>query len=78
MGLLDVACETWKEQPSLFWTVVKCMQEMQERLNQVTPIVKQHVGSSDCPALGLQSPSPISRVPVSAAVGPISQLQIPG
>lgn len=42
-GLLDMACKAWEEQPSLFWTVAEYVREMQERINKVTAIVKQHM-----------------------------------
>ncbi|XP_053537837.1 uncharacterized protein LOC108266115 [Ictalurus punctatus] len=42
-GLLDVAREAWEEQPSPFCSVINFVQEMQEKIDRVAPIVQEHM-----------------------------------
>lgn len=42
-GLLDVAREAWEEQPSPFCSVIVYIQEMQEKIIQVAPIIQEHM-----------------------------------
>ncbi|XP_053092893.1 uncharacterized protein LOC128318860 [Pangasianodon hypophthalmus] len=47
-GLLDVAREAWEGQPSPFFSLVDYVQEMQERIERVMPIVKEHLEAAQC------------------------------
>lgn len=40
---LDVAKEAWKEQLSLFCSVIEYVQSMQDQIDRVAPIEKQHM-----------------------------------
>lgn len=42
-GLLDVAHKTWEEHNSPFWSLVDYIQELQERIDQVSTIIHVHM-----------------------------------
>lgn len=42
-GLLDIAQEAWEEQPSSFCSVVEFIREKQEQIDHVSPIVNEHL-----------------------------------
>ncbi|XP_053479304.1 uncharacterized protein LOC128606843 isoform X2 [Ictalurus furcatus] len=42
-GLLDVAREAWEEQPPPFRLVIEYVQDMQEKIDRVAPIVQEHM-----------------------------------
>lgn len=54
-GLLDV--EVWEEQPSPFRFLVKFVQEMQEWINRVKPIVQEHMEATQWEGLQLAGPA---------------------
>ncbi|XP_053082991.1 uncharacterized protein LOC128317091 [Pangasianodon hypophthalmus] len=42
-GLLDVAQETWEEQPTPYRSLVDDVQEIQERIDKIMPIEREHM-----------------------------------
>ncbi|KAL6462880.1 hypothetical protein MHYP_G00293020 [Metynnis hypsauchen] len=42
-GLLDVVREAWEQQPSPYRSVIEYVQEMQQRIDAVAPIVREHM-----------------------------------
>lgn len=38
-----MAGEAWEEQPSLYCSLVDYIQEVQERIDRMTPIVREHM-----------------------------------
>lgn len=42
-GLLNMAKEAWEEQKSPFCSTIKYVQDMQELIEWVTPIIKEHM-----------------------------------
>lgn len=41
--LLDLAHEAWEEPLRTFCSLVEYIQEMQERINRVVPIIREHM-----------------------------------
>ncbi|XP_066518865.1 uncharacterized protein [Hoplias malabaricus] len=42
-GLLDVVREAWEQQPSPYRSIIEYVQEMQQRVDAVAPIVQEHM-----------------------------------
>lgn len=42
-GLVNVAKEAWEEQPSPFRSVVKYVQNLQQKIDRVLPIVRENM-----------------------------------
>lgn len=72
--------KVWEEQPFPFRTTIKHVQEMQDHIERVTPLVYQHMLKAQAEQ-GEQLPCRTLGVPAQRPcflIGPISQLQVPG
>ncbi|KAJ8351713.1 hypothetical protein SKAU_G00231890 [Synaphobranchus kaupii] len=45
-GLLDLAKEAWEQQPSPHWTLVEHVEEVQERMATLWPLVREHMAAA--------------------------------
>uniref|UniRef100_A0A8C5CA19 Gypsy retrotransposon integrase-like protein 1 n=1 Tax=Gadus morhua TaxID=8049 RepID=A0A8C5CA19_GADMO len=69
-GLLDIARDAWESQPSPHRTIIEHVEQVRDRMVQVWPVVREHLGSSSSSSQPLSASSwPNGRDPMRSSTG---------